>query len=150
MRERNYLTKGYEELSPKQLATDLIGHLQPGTKIAVASRGDAHIQDYMDALRERGFHVRTTPSDHSGVQDFCFLLRTQRELVGTMRSTYTRWAALLGQAQRVQLYSIDSPWTRQAHGSDDFITSLHYSWRRPDLQSKIHYRVFSANKSTLL
>lgn len=146
MGERNYLQKGYEELTPQQAATELLGHLPPGSKIAIASRGEDYVQSYIDALTERGYHVRTTPSSHTGVQDFCFLLQAQRELVGTMRSTYTRWAALLGRAERVQLYSMDSPWTRQAHGTPDrFPESLQYHWRRPDLKTKIHYRIFSSN-----
>jgi hypothetical protein len=143
MRERNYLERGYEELTPRQLALELLGHLTNGTHVAIASRGDAYVQPFMDALTNRGLLVRRTPPNHTGVQDFCFLLKTKRELVGTMRSTYTRWAALLGQAQKVQLYSIDSEWTRRAHGSEDeFPTNLHYPWKRPGLQSRISYRIF--------
>jgi hypothetical protein len=148
MRPRNYLERGYEELSPQQAATELLGHLDAGTRIAMTSRGrrdDTHVQDYVNALRERGFIVRQAHANNTGVQDFCFLLRTQRELVGTLRSTYTRWAVLLGQAQRAQLYSIDSAWTRTAHGNDtNFTASLHYAWKNADLQRKILYRVFSS------
>ena len=145
MRERNYLERGYEELSPKRMAQDLLGHLPTGSKVAIASRGEAYVDLYVKALRERGFQVRTTPSNHSGVQDFCFLLRTQRELLGTMRSTYTRWAALLGQAQRVQLYSMDSPSIRMAQGSDTFAEDIHYQWKRPELKAKFGYHIFTSN-----
>ena len=90
MRERNYLERGYEELSPQRMAQELLGHLPAGSKVAIVSRGEAYVDLYVKALRERSLQVRTTPSDHSGVQDFCFLLQAEREIVGTMRSTYTR------------------------------------------------------------
>jgi len=164
MRQRNYLQRGYEELNPHQVAHELLGHLPDGntTRIAIVSRGQAYVDLYKAAMEARGWIVRTTPDDYTGVQDFCFLLQTQRELVGTMRSTYTRWAALLGQAKRVQLYSIDSPSTRKAHfgargtssGNNntheeeaDFVSTLHYPWKRLELQTKIVYRVFQSNET---
>lgn len=90
MRERSYLGLGYEELSPQRMAQELLGHVPAGSKVAIASRGEAYVDLYVKALRERGLQVRTTPANHSGVEDFCFLLQAKRELVGTMRSTYTR------------------------------------------------------------
>ena len=90
MKEKSYLGRGYEELSPQRTAQELLGYLPAGTKVAIASRGEAYIDLYVNALRERGLIVRTTPGNHSGVEDFCFLLEAKRELVGTMRSTYTR------------------------------------------------------------
>ena len=41
------------------------------------------------------------------MKDFCFLQRTQKELVGLETSTFVYWASILGQAQRVQLYTIN-------------------------------------------
>jgi hypothetical protein len=150
MNPRNYLERGYEELSPHQVANELLGHLSTGTRIAMVSRGyDAHVQAYLDALQQRGLVVWQTHANHTRIQDFCFLLRAKRELVGTVRSTYTRWAVLLGQAQHAQLYSIDSAFTRNAHGNDtNFTASLHYPWKNSDLQSKIQYRVFSSGSET--
>lgn len=145
MRERNYLERGYEELNPIRVAEALLGHLAAGSKVVIVSRGEAYVDQYVKALRDRGLQVRTTPNDHSGVQDFCFLLQTERELVGTMRSTYTRWAALLGRAKRVQLYSMDSSSIRIAQGSDNFTEEIHYRWTRPDLKAKVEYRVFKSN-----
>ncbi|CAB9521056.1 expressed unknown protein [Seminavis robusta] len=147
MRERNFLERGYEELSPSQVANELLGHLPAGTRVAIASRGDSYVQPVVDALHKRGLKVRRTVN-RTGVQDFCFLLQANKELVGTMRSTYTRWAVLLGKAQRAQLYSIDSAWNRKLHGdngSQNFTTQLHYPWKRPKLQQKIRYRVFPSD-----
>lgn len=140
---KHHAEKGYEEIAPKQLANELLAHIPNGTQVAIASRGSDFVQNYPKALTDRGLVPRRTPESHTGVEDFCFLLKVQRELFGTMRSTYTRWAALLGRAKRVHLYSMDSEWTRQAHGNgDDLPGVLHYQWKHPELKSRIQYRVF--------
>jgi len=145
MRKRNYLGLGYEELSPKRMARELLSHLPANSKVAIASRGEAYIDQYLHAFHEQGLIVRTTPTNYSSIQDFCFLLQAQRELIGTMRSTFTRWAALLGKAQHVHLYSIDSPHTRSAQRVETSEERMHYQWKRNELKNKINYHIFASN-----
>lgn len=145
MGDRNIYQKGYEEVTPHQVANELLKHLPMGSYVALTARGkDKHVQEYIDILTQQphNFQVRVTPEHHTGVQDFCFLLQTQNELVGGMRSTYTRWAALLGQAKKAHLYSIHKSNTRQAHGNATL--ESHYQWKGEPLKSKIVYHEFAS------
>jgi len=124
----------YQEASPTIVATRLLAHLSPGSRVALVGpphpeqRGHRkktakladnrnhnnhayHLQDYGRALQERGLYVRYISQDHFG-DDFCFLWQTCSELVGTSTSTFVRWAGLLGHASPVRLYSLEH---------DDFI-----------------------------
>jgi hypothetical protein len=172
---------GFEDLSPSIVATQLFGHLEAGSKVAIvtyhhggsgSNSGTNHhlnetrVYPYVQALQARGLVVRVvTPilatSIRSGglddsllttdMHDFCFLLHAQKELVGMAKSTYVFWAAVLGQAQRVRLYSIDSDATRKAQqhrgrggGAADrnHGVFLHYHWTHPDLQRRIHFELY--------
>ena len=98
------------ELNPNQTAFELFGHLNTGDKVAIMSRfGEEHMQPYVDAMKERGLKVRVV-TGQTGVQDFCFLKSSTKEIVGTRKSTYFGWAALLSDTvKRVTAYSIDFP-----------------------------------------
>jgi hypothetical protein len=162
--------KGYEELSPNQTVSQLFGHLPPGSKIAMTSRIVDHpmTQAYVDAFERRGFQWRILSSNQTGVQDFCFLQSSQRDLAGMARSTFVRWAAILGTSTRSSssgsgsgsssshhqqyhdshiqrttwLYSIDSNDTRNALGDQALVD---YNWTyHPELQSKIRFVHYSA------
>ncbi len=120
-----------------------MGHLHSGQKVAITTRfaNDPIMEVYERAMQERGFHVRVI-SNQTGVQDFCFLLRAQQELLGVAKSTYARWAAYLGDAKQVQLYALDNP------GSTEFIhQTMRFPWSHPELKRRIRFPVFSSQKA---
>lgn len=95
---------GYEELAPEQVANELFAHLNPGDKVAIASRfsDDFRTQMIVDALEKRQLRVRVT-EPRSGVADFCFLLYAQKELVGTAKSLFLFGLAYLEMPQGFDL-----------------------------------------------
>jgi hypothetical protein len=126
---------GFQELSPNQTAHDLFGHLNPGDKVAIVSRfGIEHVQQYVDALEDRGLQVRLIEGQ-SGVQDFCFLMRAQKEMVGLAISTYFMWAALLGDCRTVTAYSVDTEERRYTFG-DGHVT---YNFTNPTLAGRFAF-----------
>jgi hypothetical protein len=70
------------------------------------------------------------------VKDFCFLTRTQKELVGNHASTFLIWAALLTNATTVRLYGVQHPrrYPKMIYGV--------YNWTHPRLSSKIRFEFF--------
>lgn len=101
--------KGFEELSPNKTANELFRHLRKGDKVAITTRfGGKHVEPYVSALEERGLQVRVIHGQ-SAVEDLCFLMSAKKELVGTIKSSYVRWAAMLGDMERVELYDMQDP-----------------------------------------
>lgn len=136
-------SRGFEELDPERVATQLMSHLQPGQKIAITTRfaNEPLVEEYQRVMRQRGFKVRIV-TNQTGVQDFCFLLRTQQELLGVAKSTYARWAAYLGDAKRVQLYALDSL------ESQEFIKqTMMFPWSHPELTNRLRFRIFPSLSS---
>jgi hypothetical protein len=110
----------FEEATPHQTAQVLFSHLKAGEKVAITSRfaDDPILSEYIKALEEGGIHVRIVRGDGSerqDIEDFCFLLHA-REIVGNFRSTFVFWAALLGKAERILLYTIRSPGLKSRFG----------------------------------
>lgn len=139
------LFRAFDEASPNQTASQLFGHLQPGDKVAITSRYINNLTlDYVRALEHRGLQVRVI-SNQTGIQDFCFLKRAQKELVGSSMSTFARWAAILGDAQRVQLYVTDTPgvWIKNKRKFANPLSSLldTFTWTNPKVQSRIQLRL---------
>mmetsp|Transcript_50083 Transcript_50083/g.150752 ORF Transcript_50083/g.150752 Transcript_50083/m.150752 type:complete len:409 (-) Transcript_50083:1043-2269(-) len=133
---------GGEELEPSRVATDLMGHLPEGTKVALLSRswdGD-EVQQYVDAMRSRNFTVRRILGQ-SGVQDFCFLLKARAGIFGTGRSSYLMWASILSRDVRnVTLYRVNS--------SSHQVVSSGYSWRNARLANRFHYPIFTESSES--
>jgi acetolactate synthase regulatory subunit len=104
------------ELTPERTATELLGHLSAQNKdrVAIVSRFDAsYMQPFVDALALRGIPAQSVDG-HSGVQDFCFLLKTTHSAVGTARSTYLQWATILSSSlQSAHLSSMS--WETSPH-----------------------------------
>jgi hypothetical protein len=147
---RNYLAemprkgkqKGFEELNPNQTALELFGHLKRGDGVAMTSRvNNQAAQAYVQAFQARGLSVRMV-TNQTGVQDFCFLAKAQKELAGMARSTFLVWAAILGNATTNWLYSIDSQNTRKALGEEALVG---HDWRTKggDLQRRIRFVHFT-------
>jgi hypothetical protein len=111
---------GYEELSPSKIANEVFGHLHAGDQVAVVGRWmpdreNERLQNVVHALRKRGFQVRLI-TGQTPVQDFCFLMNAQKELVATGMSSYSYWAAWLGNTSKVRRYQVDSLSTRKKRG----------------------------------
>jgi hypothetical protein len=125
--------KGFHEATPYQVAHVLLKHLGKGDKVAILSRfGQEKAQRYVDAMETRGLQVRFV-SGQSGVQDFCFLLHAQKEMVGVALSTYFLWASYLSNCTKVVAYSIDSD-RRRDHFGDAY---LHHQFVHPTLRDRI-------------
>lgn len=129
---------GYEELAPEQVANELFAHLNPGDKVAIASRfsDDFRTQMIVDALEKRQLRVRVT-EPRSGVADFCFLLYAQKELVGTAKSSFFIWAGLLGNATRVR------PYTAMISNGNSTFNS--YNYTHSDLKYRFHFERYYTN-----
>ena len=133
---------GFEELNPRDTATKLLGHLDPNVdQVAIIARArdmQAAVP-YVEELGKRNIVARIVSSPHD-VHDFCFLKRTQRELVGISQSTFAGWAGLLSDtAAKVRLYSVNSTATRAAHGEGWFRQA---NWTHPHLKDRYVYVAF--------
>jgi len=126
---------GFEEAGPNATASELFGHLQPGEKVAIVTRfGTSSAQEYVDVLEHRGLKVRVI-ANQTGVQDFCFLMNAQKEMVGAILSSYFRWAAILSNCTRIVAYSIDSKAKRQAAKQ----LHVYYNWTHPEPRSRFEF-----------
>lgn len=133
---------GFEELGPKQTARELFGHLVPGDKVAIISRFQLkHATKYVNALTEQGLRVRFI-QNQTGIQDFCFLMHAQKEIVGISFSTYFLWAALLSNASSIIAYSLDSPAQKRLSAH---LTHFHFT--NPTLSGRWTFRLFTPNES---
>jgi hypothetical protein len=136
---------GFEELSPNKTANELFRNLKAGDKIAITSRfiSDPKVNAYVDALTSRGIQVRVIEGQ-TGVEDFCFLLSARKELVGFAESSYAAWAGYLGNANKVRLYSVDSP-ARRADGSlFHHRVFYHFNWTNPKLQRRVFFELYGS------
>mmetsp|Transcript_46526 Transcript_46526/g.55954 ORF Transcript_46526/g.55954 Transcript_46526/m.55954 type:complete len:394 (+) Transcript_46526:154-1335(+) len=137
------LRLGFEELSPNKTALELFSHLKAGDKIAITSRMNDKVGDYVKSLTARGLVVRVIKGQ-SPLEDFCFLLKAQKELVGPSKSTFAAWAGVLGDAEIVRLYSIDSTHTRKNMG-DDFFSN--YNYTNEKLRSRVSFELYRSEAS---
>lgn len=163
---RNFLTElqavttslGFEELSPERTAQDLFGHLRRGDKVAITTRFDNDLtQHYVQAMVNKGLQVRVM-AGHSTTQDFCFMTKARKELVGGQRSSFFAWAAYLGIVdnkgmvdadgnsggiQKVRSYSVLSSTfataSKSIHGM-----RLPYEWTNPVLKEKWEFKVYQS------
>jgi hypothetical protein len=151
---RNFATelavasRGLEETTPNQTAQVLFGHLKPGDKVAITSRFDNEgLQVQVQALKDRGLRVRVVLGQ-SGIQDFCFLLHAQKELVGNFQSTFALWAAVLGRSRRVRLYTVNSRALQQRYGTMMIPPRFLYKWTHPDLKDRVQLQLIEEDDGT--
>lgn len=138
---RNYIAEmpkrgmglGFEELDSIRTATELFAEHEPGENVAIISRMNTNIQKYIDVLEMKGLKVRYI-TGQTGNEDFCFLAKASKEIIGTTRSTYAYWAGIIGDAKKVRLYSIDTPQTRRA-GKHYYS----YNYTNPELKERFSY-----------
>ena len=140
-------SRGLQEASPNQTASVLFKDLERGSRIAITSRfNNEHLQAQVDALTERGFKVRVI-TGQSGIEDFCFLLKANQELVGNFQSTYAFWAAILGQSHKVKFYTINSKALQKRYGSPMLIQAkLLYNFTNPKLRNRIEVQLIDEEK----
>lgn len=135
-----------EEATPNQTAFELFGHLKAGDRVAITSRfNNEHVQLYVDALRARKIDVRVIQGQ-SGIQDFCFLTKARKELIGNFQSTFVFWAAILGDARKVLLYTLDSPSLKERFGmtrKDRF----EYQWNSESLRDRVKLKLIEYKQS---
>ncbi len=133
---------GFEELSPRKISDDLLGNLTAGDKVAITSRFvNEAVDEIVNALRARDIQVRVV-TDQSTEEDFCFLKTAKKELVGIAKSTYVRWAGILGDAEFVRLYMVDSPVTRAKGQTIQRLINL---TNNPDL-SRIRFELYKTEE----
>jgi hypothetical protein len=129
---------GFAELGPEQTANDLFGHLKTGDKVAIVSRfSKEHAQSHIDALERRGLQVRYV-TGQTGVQDFCFLMSTQKEMIGPLISTYFAWASFLSNSTRIVAYSLGSKQLQPTFRP----------YNVTNLKSRLVFRLFEMNETT--
>eukprot|EP00980_Cylindrotheca_fusiformis_P010137 scaffold2253_cov119-Cylindrotheca_fusiformis.AAC.12 len=115
--EKTVLRLAFEEADPTMAAKVLFADSKPGDKVAIVSRFQAHTDKYIKAFRDiKGMKARYIKGQ-TGLQDFCFLYKTQKELVVSARSTFGTWAAFFGETKRGRIYSLSSSASR-AFGAD--------------------------------
>ena len=72
---------------------------------------------------------------------FCFLLKSQKELIGNFQSTFVFWAALLTQntTTNVTLYTINSRSLQNRYGGNAMLLppKFLYNWTNPNLKHRI-------------
>ena len=96
------------------------------------------MEDIVNLLSARGIQVRVV-NGQSPEEDFCFLLKVEKELVGFAKSSYVRWAGILGNASLERMYSVDSPATRRIS------QNLTLSYTNP-LLSRIRYETYNSEE----
>ena len=90
---------GFKEVTANQTAHELLGHLQPGENVGIVTRFPQadDVQEYVTVLQqERKFQVRVIQNHTNDIQDFCFMVKAKRGLVGTAKSTFVKWAGYIG------------------------------------------------------
>jgi hypothetical protein len=142
--------KGFEELSPRRIAEQLFAHLQPGEKVAITTRyygeeaDNSAVDELVRRLEERELQVRVV-KDQNPVEDFCFLKSATKELVGAQRSSFCRWAALLGNATISRLYVLDQTGLRRKNGPEGVLRHLR-SWENRELKSRIRHELYQSDE----
>lgn len=149
----------YLEASPSTLTNELFPYLKPGVdRVALVGptspgrfRGNASgalqvLYQHEKALKEhRGVETRIVLGKDD-MEDFCFLIRTKKELIGLGTSTFLYWAAILGEAKRVRLYSIisdDGNNSSRYHVGKNVSSRGTSNWTNPILQKRIQFETVS-------
>ena len=101
----------YAEVTPSSLANFVFRDYLPGTRVAILSRFEHGLQPYIDALESKNFSVRSI-TNQTGVEDFCFLMKAKKELVGFHWTTFFRWASFLSDVANVRFYRLDQSMNR--------------------------------------
>jgi hypothetical protein len=139
---------GFSELSVNKTVLELFkGSFSNDTEghIVVTSRiANKYARAYVEAFQKELGISSDLIKNHTGVQDFCFLKETTKELVGNARSTYVFWAAVLGKVSKARLYHVDTFGLRERHPT--FWERFTYRWSNPDLKNRIRFELYQAEE----
>jgi hypothetical protein len=150
---------GFSELSVNKTVHELFqgmtisnhsgGKEQPpgisNNHIVVTSRiANKYARAYVEAFQKELNVSAELIKNQTGVQDFCFLKRTSKELIGNARSTYVFWAAVLGNASKARLYHVDTFGLRERH--PQFWDRFTYPWSNPDLEKRIRFELYQSEE----
>lgn len=140
MPERRAYDMGFAELSPAKVAQEVFGTLEVNDRVAITTRIiNQKAKNYVVALHERGINA-TIITDQSSVKDFCFLKQAQKEVVGSARSTFVFWAALLGQPHAIRLYHVNNAGLRLRH--PDYWERFTYNFTHPKLKDRLRFELY--------
>jgi hypothetical protein len=139
-----FLHAGFQEMEPNQVAYELFQpyHYNKSIPIALVSKHINHSQPYEIALRHVGFTNIRLISGHNGMEDFCFLMRTQYHLIGMRMSTYASWAGILSNATKVRLYAMDTNITR-SHPLNLEFNIQHYQYHNQQLKQQMQFETYT-------
>lgn len=104
---RRYKSLGFAEMDANETFIELFSDAKDGDNVAIITRfdNDEETKNIANVLKSNGLRVRII-SGQSGEQDFCFLLKSEKKIVGSTRSTFFIWAGLLGNSSLVHSYAI--------------------------------------------
>ncbi len=123
---------GFEEILPEKSVALFDG----ATKVAITTRFDNDIaRGYIEAFAREGVVARLV-TGQSGTQDFCFL-KHAKNLVAGARSSFAKWAALLGNATKVTFYKMNTTETRNRFGEEFLL--IHHHFQRSELRNRIRF-----------
>eukprot|EP00957_Ditylum_brightwellii_P155782 11860076-Ditylum_brightwellii.AAC.1 len=138
---------GFEELSANKTAKELFANHKPGEKVAIISRFGDKVDEYIQALESiRGLKARYI-EDQTGNEDFCFLVKAQKEIIKTTMSSFSWWAGVLGDAKKVRVYTVDSKETR-GRGVVQWtqnVKNANISYSPPELEEKFSFEFYKAD-----
>lgn len=136
---------GREELSPHKIANELFGRLTPGEKVAIVGKHyeDSKMQEIsleLEAALDLNVRIIHNNFDY---EDFCFLRKAQKELVGSVRSNFLKWASYLSDAKIIRWYIVDHV-ALQNHVLDfkNIIGDFQYDWTHHSLKSRIQLEYY--------
>lgn len=132
---------GFEELSPRKMAHELLKQLEKGNKVTLVGR--VPDGDYTNAMQERGLNARYM-TGQSPTQDFCFLMSATKEMVGYTMSSYAIYAAYLGNATKARLYSLKSPERLERLGTSGYF--YHYNWTDSVLKDRVAFEIYNSEE----
>lgn len=164
---RNYATEirrintrlrwGFEELDKDRISSELLGHLKQGDKLALVGRNikvdteneSTEARGIFQALNAKNLTLRFTPGD-SGLEDFCFLQKTTKELIGTPISTYFSLAVFLAgpSLKLARFYQYVTPHRECGSQSDRFKRTVGSNWTHPELRGRIRFEEYFEKNST--
>ncbi len=153
VKKENRRARGFEELDSDRISSELLGHLEEGNKLALAGRNlksdsqnnRTEAYEIISAIKAKNLTLRFTPGS-SEMEDFCFLTRTKKELIGTSSSTYFLLAAYLAgpSLELTRAYKFLSPEVKNDDGPSKLkgFRKIGSVWTQRELQSRIMFEEY--------
>ena len=137
----------FDELSSNEIATNVLGHLKAGDKLAIVTANRKPTRGLIQAMRARNVTVRAVISKGDDfMADFFFMLSARRELIGRAESTFFMWAALFNRrVQRTNAYSYDNGYGYKQRYFGDFPHNI----ENAELKERMHFQLFNKTSGFL-